>query len=78
MAKAYRFDFHDEDYEGADRQTASLAGLAITLLIVVTCLFIIHQLHMKSAVEDCLLSGRSNCDVVLESSHWSTYRDVAQ
>jgi uncharacterized membrane protein len=78
MTKSYRFVFRDEDREGADRQTASLAGLAITLLIVVACLFLMRELHHKSAVEDCLLSGRSNCDVVLNSSHWNSYRQDMQ
>ncbi len=77
MAKTYRFAFNDEDYEAEDRQTASLAGLAITLLIVIACLFVGRQLHLKSAVEDCLMSGRSNCDVVLQSARWSTAADQA-
>ena len=55
----------DDDQEEADRQTASLAGLAVTLLLVVVGLFLIRQLHHKCVVEDCLLSGRRNCDVVL-------------
>jgi hypothetical protein len=52
----------DDDQDEADRQTASLAGLAVTLLLVVVGLFLIHQLHAKCMIEDCLLSGRSNCD----------------
>lgn len=54
-----------EDQEAADRQTASLAGVAITLLLLVIGLFLVHELHNKAMVEDCLLSGRSNCDAVL-------------
>ena len=54
-----------EDQEAADRQTASLAGVAITLLLLVIGLFLVHALHNKAMVEDCLLSGRSNCDAVL-------------
>jgi hypothetical protein len=54
-----------EDQAAADRQTASLAGVAITLLLVVAGLFLVHVLHDKAVVEDCLLSGRSNCDAVL-------------
>jgi hypothetical protein len=69
MAKTYRFSFVDEDREGADRQTASLGGLAITLLIVVACLFVLKQLHAKTALEDCLMSGRTNCAVIYASGH---------
>jgi hypothetical protein len=54
-----------EDQEAADRQTASLAGVAITLLLLVVGLFLIRELHSKAVLEDCLLSGRSNCDVVI-------------
>jgi len=54
-----------EDQEAADRQTASLAGVAITLLLLVVGLFLVHTLHNKAMVEDCLLSGRTNCDAVL-------------
>jgi hypothetical protein len=52
----------DADDEAADRQTASLAGVAITLLLLVVGVFLVHELHAKGAIEDCLMSGRSNCD----------------
>ncbi len=55
----------DDDQEGADRQTASLAGMVVALFLVVVGLFLIHQLHTKALLEDCLLSGRGNCDVML-------------
>ena len=55
----------DEAEEEANRQTASLAGVAITLLLLVLGVFLIHQLHSEAQVEDCLLSGRSNCDKLL-------------
>jgi hypothetical protein len=54
-----------EDQEAANRQTASLAGVAITLLLLVVGLFLVHVLHDNAMIEDCLLSGRSNCDVVI-------------
>jgi hypothetical protein len=59
----------DDDQEGADRQTASLAGLAVALLLVVIGLFLVRQLHAKAVIEDCLLSGRSNCDVTILAQH---------
>ena len=58
----------DDDQEEANRQTASLAGLAVALLLVVVGLFLIRELHHKCVVEDCLLSGRGNCDALLASS----------
>ena len=50
-----------------NRLTASLAGLAVALLVVVAGLFLIQHLRDKARVEDCLMSGRSNCDAVLRS-----------
>lgn len=51
-----------EEQEIADRQTASLAGVAITLLLLVLGLFLVRELHAQSAIQDCLMAGRSNCD----------------
>jgi hypothetical protein len=51
----------DDDQMEANRQTASLAGLAFALFLVVVGLFLIHTLHSKAVIEDCLLSGRTNC-----------------
>ena len=52
----------------ANRVTGSLAGLAFALLLVVVGLFLVQHLADKSRVEDCLLSGRANCDALLSGS----------
>jgi hypothetical protein len=65
MAKFYRLIFNDHDREDAERQTASLAGLAVTLLVLVVSVFLTHQLQTKSAIENCLLAGRNNCDILV-------------
>jgi hypothetical protein len=66
MTRIHRLIFlPDDDQEGADRQTASLAGLAVALLLVVISLWLVRELHWKTVVEDCLLSGRINCDAVV-------------
>jgi hypothetical protein len=52
----------EEDNTAADRQTASLAGVAITLLLLVLGLFLVRELHAKGMIEDCLMAGRINCD----------------
>ena len=54
----------DEREEEADRQTASLAAVAVTLLLIVLGLFLVRQLHTTAEIEDCLLAGRTNCVVV--------------
>jgi hypothetical protein len=62
-----RFDdtrlFHESDEE-ADRQTASLAAVAVTLFLIVLGLFLIRELRAKAELEDCLLAGRTNCVVL--------------
>ena len=55
----------DDDEEAAERQTASLAGVAITLVLIVVALFLVHELRAKGALEDCLMSGRTNCDALV-------------
>jgi hypothetical protein len=56
----------EKDDEAANRQTASLGGVAIILLLLVVGLFLVHELHAKVAVEDCLMAGRINCDRLLQ------------
>ncbi len=50
----------DED----DRLTGNLAGLAFTLALVVLGLFLVHKLGENAKLEDCLMSGRTNCQPI--------------
>lgn len=52
----------EAEQEEANRVTASLAGLAMALFLVVAGLFLVQHLRDKAMIEDCLLSGRINCD----------------
>ncbi|MBS0561018.1 MAG: hypothetical protein JSR21_13280 [Proteobacteria bacterium] len=54
-----------ENEAAEDRRTASLAGVAVTLLLIVVGLFLIQHLRATVRIEDCLLSGRTNCSVLL-------------
>lgn len=56
---------HADAEEDANRQTRSLAGLAVTLAVLVVCLFLVNQLRRTAGVEDCLMAGRGNCDLLL-------------
>ena len=56
---------HEDEATDANRQTASLAGLAFALFLVVVGLFLVHALHAKANVEDCLMAGRLNCDALV-------------
>ena len=55
--------------EDANRQTASLAGVAIILLLLVVGLFLVHTLQIKSRVEDCLMAGGRNCDAIANGTN---------
>ncbi len=55
-----------DDEAAANRQTASLGGVAISLFLIVVGLFLVHALHSKAQVEDCLLAGRTNCSVIVQ------------
>jgi len=50
-----------EDDDAADRQTASLTGLAVALLLIVVGLLLVRSLHAEAQLEDCLLAGRVAC-----------------
>jgi hypothetical protein len=50
----------------ANRQTASLAALALSLALVVAGLFLIGHLRAAAARQDCLLSGRGSCLVAVQ------------
>ncbi len=52
-----------EEEAAANRQTSSLSAVAVILVLLIVSLFLVHRLHRASAIEDCLMSGRSNCDV---------------
>ena len=76
MQRMSRFHLAEDDFDSANRQTASLAGLAVALLLVVVGLFLIHALHEKTRVEDCLLAGRLNCDALVATISGTARRAV--
>lgn len=44
------------------RRTDSLAALALTLLLVVVGLYLVDVLRSQAAIQDCVLSGQSECE----------------
>jgi hypothetical protein len=57
-------DRHED--EDSRRQTRSLAGLAIILALALIAFFLIQKLKKEGEIEDCLLAGRTNCDVLVQ------------
>jgi hypothetical protein len=52
-----------------NRQTASLVGFVIILLLLIMGLFLVQQLRTSSAMQDCLLAGRRNCELLVHIGH---------
>jgi hypothetical protein len=50
-----------------NRRSASLAGFAATLFIVVLALLIARKLQVRCLIEDCILAGGSGCQHVAEN-----------
>lgn len=56
-----RNPFEDDEREADDRRTAALMGLAVVLALAVAGILLVRDLGEKSKLEDCLMSGRTNC-----------------
>jgi hypothetical protein len=65
----HHWQHDDADEKIADRQTAGLLGIAVVLLLLVGGLFLVQQLRNASMFQDCLLSGRRNCEMVANGPH---------
>jgi hypothetical protein len=50
-------DEHDHD----QTRSRALIGLIIVAVLVVAAVYLVHALRNESKLEDCLMSGRSNC-----------------
>ncbi|MGH7113944.1 MAG: hypothetical protein ACREE9_05565 [Stellaceae bacterium] len=51
----------DSDRETDERRTAALIGLIIVLALAIAGVILIRDLGQESRLEDCLMSGRTNC-----------------
>jgi hypothetical protein len=52
----------EDGEEGADqRRSAALIGLIIILALAIAGVWLVRELREKSRLEDCLMSGRTNC-----------------
>jgi hypothetical protein len=44
-----------------DPRRAAVAGLIITVLLVLGGVFLVHVLSRTAKLQDCVMSGRTNC-----------------
>jgi hypothetical protein len=56
-----RNPFEDDERKADDRRTAALMGLALVLALALAGIVLVRDLGEKSKLEDCLMSGRTNC-----------------
>jgi hypothetical protein len=54
-------DRDKDSRETDDRRTAALMGLAIVLSLAVAGVVLMRDLGKEAKLEDCLMSGRTNC-----------------
>jgi hypothetical protein len=50
--------------EPRENNTPAMAGLAIAAVLLVVGLWLAHELRAASKMQDCVLSGRTNCNVI--------------
>ena len=53
-----------EDTDSQGSRTPAMAGLAIAVVLLVIGLWLAQQLRTASKMQDCLMSGRTNCNVI--------------
>jgi hypothetical protein len=61
VAKATHSPMSKRRDDEENRLTRSLAGLAAILLLAFIALFLVQRLRAVSNLQDCLMSGRTNC-----------------
>ena len=55
--------------DGGGNRRGALIGLVITALLVVAGYYLMTVLRQQSQLQDCLMSGRSNCAPIDLPSH---------
>jgi len=68
MFGSRRFESDAQGTDAANRQTLSLAGLAVTLAVLVASVYLVQRLSHTTRVEDCLMANRLNCDRVVSAN----------
>ena len=52
------------DPEQSDNRRGAIAGLIIAVLLLVVGVWLARDLTAASKMQDCLMSGRTNCNVI--------------
>jgi hypothetical protein len=61
-------ELEPDDPQSRDPRRAALLGLVLVLLLVGGGLYLAHVLHNAAQLQDCVMSGRTNC-APIEPTH---------
>jgi hypothetical protein len=50
-----------DEHRDEQSRSRALIGLVVVALLVIAAVYLVHALRKESNLEDCLMSGRSNC-----------------
>jgi hypothetical protein len=50
--------------EGGDSRRGAIAGLIIAVVLLAVGVWLAHSLTAASKLQDCVMSGRTNCNVI--------------
>jgi hypothetical protein len=53
-----------EEPEPKENRTPAIAGLLIAIVLLVVGLWLARELTAASKMQDCLMSGRTNCNQI--------------
>jgi hypothetical protein len=53
-----------DDPEQGGNQRMAVVGLAIAVLLLVVGVWLAHELSAAGKLQDCLMSGRTNCNTI--------------
>jgi hypothetical protein len=53
-----------DDPEQGGNQRMAVVGLAIAVVLLVVGVWLAHELSAASKLQDCLMSGRTNCNTI--------------
>jgi hypothetical protein len=54
----------DEPSQGESNRRSAIVGLGIAVVLLVAGIWLAHELTAASKMQDCLMSGRRNCNVI--------------
>jgi hypothetical protein len=52
------------DVDPGDSRRGAIAGLIIAIVLLVVGIWLAHKLTAASRLQDCVMSGRTNCNVI--------------